>query len=178
MHIGSIKTNLEKEIWAGIYECPRCHKPTSFHLYTDKRRGYIFGINFVKKTVERYMFCDECSFCSILSKDEYRQINTRQKRMLNNMEFPDKIVMQDYNPKKLKLGRKIMLSILRLFFAFAFFFMGVSIIVDAFNVEPSVMMIGFLYLALGIFLLYYVIKSLIDIIQKKKIYNKVSQKYK
>lgn len=177
MHLAAISTEVDEEIWAGYYQCPNCGRPESFHLCKAKRKMYFLGIQIIAKTVDRYIVCDNCDSCSKLSKEDYDRIYNPQKQKLNNMQFPDEVVLADYSPKMLKLGKRIAKFILSLVVGLFYIIMGIQITsgLEA-NFDFMFIILDCAFFALGAAIIFFGTKNLIKTIKKKKIYDSVSRK--
>ncbi len=105
--LAGIKTQFYSDIWCGQTFCPKCGKPSDFHLIKVKNVGSIFFIPFIFVTSGRLMVCDSCGTAVKIEKKEYEIMKKEREVKLYNYQFPLYIIQRDYNPKALKIKLKI-----------------------------------------------------------------------
>ena len=111
-----VKTFIKDDIWAGKSNCPNCGI-SDFHLKKLKMRITIFFIPIMSITTKRFLVCDTCDAAFALKRKKYNEIRKEQINKLKNNEFPENVILNDFAPKKNKLGLKLFLLVLALLFS-------------------------------------------------------------
>ena len=97
---------IKDDIWMGNDVCPACGQRTQFRLKRLQQQASVFYVPVMTVTQKRMLVCDRCGAGWEKSREEYREMVKRQEERLERGEFDEAVVLQDYAPQKLKLGRK------------------------------------------------------------------------
>ena len=124
---------IKEDIFGGKFFCPKCNQNANFHLHRFKEVGSVFGIPVASRTMAHLKNCDSCHTYYEISKETYKSIKKNQIIEFNNGSFPEDIILQDFNPKKLKFGRKICSLILISLYSFIMIIGGIGMTIDIVN---------------------------------------------
>ena len=102
-----IRTLVIKDLWAGVFQCSACECGRHFHLTRFKTVLYFLFIPLFSFSGKRMLVCSSCGAYIELSRKEYKAKLAEQKEKLEKAQIPPEVVLNDFSPREMGMGRHI-----------------------------------------------------------------------